>query len=107
MAQLDSKYCEWLGKNHLWKDGQHLFADDESEQEIKRIALQISRNNDVSIIKRKYKGTEIFLLYSNKSTFSVVPTSYYYMALDAIEGTWLSLSDVISMYRGGELAYGS
>lgn len=101
MALLDIGYTKWLS-GHLWDGGKSLYADDESESEIKRIAFQLSIKNQVTIKKRNYKGTGIFLLYVCKNDFPVVPTLFYYATIDAIEGTWLYLSDVLSMCRSDQ-----
>jgi hypothetical protein len=94
----DPTYNKWLS-DRMWKNGLHLFADSEKEEEIKKIAFQISIKNDINIAKQKYKGTEIFLLYIEKNQFSLVPSPYYYSTIDTLNSVWLHLSDVISMYK--------
>lgn len=79
MALLDIGYTKWLS-GHLWDGGKSLYADDESESEIKRIAFQLSIKNQVTIKKRNYKGTGIFLLYVCKNTmYGVVLAIFLYL----------------------------
>jgi hypothetical protein len=98
MAMLEPGYIKWVS-DRMWSNGLHLFADSDNKQEIEKIAFQISRSKEISIVKRKYKGTEIFLLYQEKNQFPIVPTMYYYSVLDTVDGLWLALSDTITAYK--------
>jgi hypothetical protein len=95
---ITSEYLKWVS-DRMWNNGLHLFADSEDKQDIERIAFQISRSKEPTIVKRKYRGTDIFMVYQERNQFPLVPTMYYYSVLDPIEGAWLYLSDVISAYR--------
>ena len=100
MAIIGPGYIKWVS-DRMWHNGLHLFADDDKKQEIERIAFQISRSKEITIVQRKYKGTDVFLLYQEKNQFPIVPTEYYYSTLDMIDGAWLCLSDLISEYKSG------
>lgn len=104
MVPLDPGFCKWEA-DRMWRKGQQLFATDERGSEINRIAFQLSLSKEITIVKQKYKGTWIFLLYVHKNEFPIVPTLFYYLTIDAIEGVWFHLSDVLSMYRGNHATF--
>jgi hypothetical protein len=98
MALIDIGYTNWLSKK-LWEKGNQLYADDENENEIKRIAFQISRKHEIVIKKRTYKNIPVFLLYQCKNELPIIPTKYYYDTLDPIESEGFYLSDMISSFK--------
>jgi len=97
MAQLEPVFCKWLS-DRMWFKGLHLFADDTNENNLKRIAFQMSRKNEITIRKLKYKMTPVFLLYTEKNT-SIIPTMYFYETIDPIEKEGLMFSDLISQIK--------
>ena len=98
MSLLDSNYLKWLS-SRLWNKGDQLYADDTKEREISRVGFQISITKEIRIVKRKYKGIPVFLLYIHKTEFPLIPTKYYYNTLDQIDGEYFALSDLISLSK--------
>jgi hypothetical protein len=88
---LDSGYSKWTA-DRMWKNGFSLFADG-TEQMINRVSFQMSRRKEIMRSTGKYKGEIIHLLYVGSLDFPLVPSPYYYTAIDELDGPFMRMSD--------------
>ena len=97
---IDSGYCKWCA-DRMWKNGFPLFADGD-ENEINRVSLQMARHKEIIRTTAKYKGEIIHLLYVGALEFPQLPASYYYTAIDEIDGPFMRMSDSrnAALYEG-------